>query len=214
MGGGNEYHRRRHRKRAESSRVGRRDAGQDAIQVLGLGLTLVRRLVEQHGGTVAASSAGPGRGSEFIVSLPLDSDAAVAIPMSSDRAAGPAPPLRIVLVEDNADARDALRTLLEVSGHRVEIAADGPSGIELTRRVRPDVTLVDIGLPGVDGYEVARRLRADGGDGLRLVALTGYGQPEDRRRALDAGFDAHLVKPVEPEDLNRVLAGVTAADAA
>ncbi|HLY37657.1 MAG TPA: ATP-binding protein [Candidatus Binatia bacterium] len=180
---------------------------------LGLGLTLVRRLVEQHGGTVAASSAGPGRGSEFIVSVPVDPDL-VAVPVPADTAVAPVPHLRIVLVEDNADARDALRTLLEVSGHRVEIAGDGPSGIELARRVRPDVTLIDIGLTGADGYEVARRLRADGGDGLRLVALTGYGQPEDRRRALDAGFDAHLVKPVEAEDLNRVLAGVTAADAA
>jgi CheY-like chemotaxis protein len=148
------------------------------------------------------------------VSVPLDSDAAVPAPVPGDGAAASVQHLRIVLVEDNADARDAMRALLEVSGHRVEIAADGPSGIELARRVRPDVTLVDIGLPGVDGYEVARRLRADGGAGLRLVALTGYGQPEDRARALDAGFDAHLVKPVEAEDLNRVLAGVTVVHAA
>src|SRR5262249_19974767 len=157
---------------------------------LGLGLTLVRRLGEQHGGTIAARSAGPGCGSEFVVSLPLSSDAAPAVVAGRERqAAGAAVgPLRILLVEDNEDARDALRALLEVSGHRVEVAADGPSGIELARQVRPDVTLVDIGLPGIDGYEVARTLRAERGDALRLVALTGYGQPEDRRRALDAGF--------------------------
>src|SRR5262249_37071672 len=181
---------------------------------LGLGLTLVRRLVEQHDGTVAARSAGPGCGSESAVSLPLTSDAAPAVVAGRERpaAAAPVAPLHILLVEDNPDARDALRALLEVSGHHVEVAADGPSGIELARQVHPDVTLVDIGLPGLDGYEVARTLRAERGEALRL-ALTGYGQPPDRRRALEAGFDAHLVKPVEADALNRILAGASAAAA-
>ncbi len=182
---------------------------------LGLGLTLVRRLVEQHGGTVAASSGGANRGSEFVVSVPVVGEAPAA---PVHRAAVPAPgsdmARRVLVVEDNVDAREALHALLELSGHSVELAGDGPSGIEAVRRVRPEVVLVDIGLPGLDGYQVAAALRAEWGANLRLVALTGYGQPEDRTRALAAGFDAHLVKPVDPDRLNRVLAGAGAAGAA
>ena len=117
-------------------------------------------------------------------------------------------PRRVLLIEDNADVRDGLRLLLEEWGHPVEEAADGPSGVARALEVRPNVALVDVGLPGLDGYAVARRIRAaPGGEEIRLVALTGYGQPEDRRRAFEAGFDAHLVKPVDPDELLRLLNG-------
>jgi signal transduction histidine kinase/ActR/RegA family two-component response regulator len=172
---------------------------------LGLGLTLVRRLTELHGGTVAASSEGRGRGSEFVIRLPVASGVAGLPSAPAELPSGR--PLRVFVVEDNADAREALRLLLELWGHRVEEAADGPRGVEAALAATFDVALIDIGLPGLDGYRVARRLReAPHGRELYLVALTGYGQPDDRRRALEAGFDAHLVKPVEVEQLAGVLA--------
>ena len=118
------------------------------------------------------------------------------------------PALTILLVEDHDDARDAMRTLLELDGHVVQTAGDGPQGIEMAKATGFDVALIDIGLPGADGYEVARRIRSHGGRQPFLVALTGYGQPEDRKLATEAGFDAHLVKPVDPGDLTRVLAGL------
>jgi CheY-like chemotaxis protein len=112
----------------------------------------------------------------------------------------------VLLVEDNADARDALRVLLELDGYDVEAAGDGPQGLEIARAKTPSVALIDIGLPGMDGYEVARRLRAlAGGSRMYLVALTGYSDPDDRRRAEEAGFDAHVVKPVDPDELTRLL---------
>lgn len=170
---------------------------------LGIGLTLVRQIVELHGGTVEAASGGIGRGSRFTVRLP----ATVAPPPA---AAAPSPPgerrQRILVVEDNDDAREMLRELVRLLGHEIHDVADGMSAVEMAIRLRPDVTLVDIGLPGVDGYEVARRIRSDArGRGLRLVALTGYGRPEDRERALAAGYDEHLVKPVEPARLAALL---------
>jgi CheY-like chemotaxis protein len=113
--------------------------------------------------------------------------------------------LTILLVEDHDDAREALRTLLELDGHVVQTASDGPQGIEMARAGGFDVALIDIGLPGADGYEVARRIRSFGGPQPFLVALTGYGQPEDRKLATEAGFDTHLVKPVDPTDLTTVL---------
>src|SRR5438094_193977 len=171
---------------------------------LGIGLTLVKRLVELHGGTVHAQSAGPGTGSVFTVSLPA---LAAPVPRSvtpTTAAAGPA--RRVALVEDNADARESLRVLLELYGHEVHEAADGLTGVELVLRLRPDVTFIDIGLPGVDGYEVAQRIRATPhGQELHLVALTGYGLPEDERHARQAGFDAHLTKPVHPAAMQRLL---------
>ncbi len=171
---------------------------------LGIGLTLVKRLVELHGGTVHAQSEGPGTGSVFTVSLPA---LAAPVPRSVTQpptAAGPA--RRVALIEDNADARESLRVLLELYGHEVHEAADGLAGVELVLRLRPDVTFVDIGLPGVDGYEVAQRIRATPhGRELRLVALTGYGLPEDERHARQAGFDAHLTKPVHPAAMQRLL---------
>ncbi len=161
---------------------------------LGLGLTLVRQLATLHGGTASAKSEGPGRGSEFTVRLP-----AVDAKRSAPAAA---PPRKIVardilIVEDNADARETLRRLLELAGHRVRTAADGAAALELARAVRPEVALVDIGLPGMDGYEVARRLRRELAPPPLLVAVTGYGMAEDRSRTAAAGFDLHLVKPID-----------------
>jgi CheY-like chemotaxis protein/anti-sigma regulatory factor (Ser/Thr protein kinase) len=172
---------------------------------LGIGLTLVRRLVELHEGTVAASSPGADKGTLVEIRLPLAMGAAPAV------AEGPRPVTvkrRILIVEDNADARDALAELLSSEGHTVEVAKIGPQALEVAGTFRPDVALIDIGLPGMDGYEVARRLRALGGPPMHLVALTGYGQPADRQRTREAGFEIHLVKPVDPENLGRILAGL------
>jgi signal transduction histidine kinase len=172
---------------------------------LGIGLTLVRRLVELHEGTVAASSPGADKGTLVEIRLPLAMGAAPAV------AEGPRPVTvkrRILIVEDNADARDALAELLSSEGHTVEVAKNGPQALEVAGTFRPDVALIDIGLPGMDGYEVARRLRALGGPPMHLVALTGYGQPADRQRTREAGFEIHLVKPVDPENLGRILAGL------
>jgi CheY-like chemotaxis protein len=115
------------------------------------------------------------------------------------------PNLRVLVVEDNQDARETLRMMLEIEGHRVYEAEDGPSGVEAARAVRPDVALIDIGLPGFDGYEVARRVRGGHGSSMRLIAVSGYGQAEDRQRSRDAGFDAHLVKPVAAEQFRNSL---------
>jgi PAS domain S-box-containing protein len=170
---------------------------------LGIGLTLVRQLVDLHGGSVAVHSEGPGKGSEFIVRLPMTEDA--ALPATQDAPAPAAKGRHVLIIEDNADARSSLATLLTLLGHRVETAATGMDGVARALAVRPEVALIDLGLPGVDGCEVARRLRAVLGQGVRLIALTGHAQEEDRRRTQEAGFDAHLVKPVEVEELNRVL---------
>ncbi|MFP5288709.1 MAG: ATP-binding protein [Thermoanaerobaculia bacterium] len=176
---------------------------------LGLGLPLVRSLVELHGGTVEARSAGRGLGSEFVVRLPLrplnaeaTSSAPAEAPCESPPPAEDPGTLRILIVEDNHDGRESLRDLLEIWGHEVETAANGPDGVEAALTSLPDVALIDIGLPGLDGNEVAQRIRAAlDGDRMALIAMTGYGQPEDRRRALQAGFDAYLVKPVDPDEL-------------
>jgi PAS domain S-box-containing protein len=171
---------------------------------LGLGLAVVRDLVTQHGGSVEAISAGSGRGSEFAIRLPLAEtvDAPMAVEAPEVGAGG-----SILLVEDNQDAREALRILLGLSGFEVETAVAGGEAIEAIRRNPPQVALVDIGLPDMEGHDVARAVRADPrGNGVYLIALTGYGQPVDRQRALQAGFDAHLVKPVDPDALLRILA--------
>jgi signal transduction histidine kinase/CheY-like chemotaxis protein len=175
---------------------------------LGVGLTLVHRLVELHGGRVSAHSEGAGRGSEFIIRLPL-SRVAASSPARAGGGPEPCPACAVLLIEDNADAREMLRPLLEQEGHRVDVAADGPGGLERDEAGRPEVVLIDIGLPGMDGYEVARRIRARRGAEPVLVALSGYGQSEDRRRSREAGFDAHLTKPVSPDHLTGVLAGLT-----
>jgi CheY-like chemotaxis protein/nitrogen-specific signal transduction histidine kinase len=175
---------------------------------LGIGLTLVKLLVRLHGGTVSALSEGPGRGSAFIVRLPR-----VVAPASAGLAAPAGERARvrrrILLVEDNPDAREMLRMGLTLQGHEVHEAGDGKTAVELAGFVRPEVALIDIGLPGFDGYEVARRIRAtDEGKKMFLVAVTGYGQAEDRRRAQEAGFDAHATKPVLSDQLALIIAGM------
>jgi two-component system, sensor histidine kinase len=179
---------------------------------LGIGLMLVRRLVEMHGGTVRAFSEGPGQGSEFVVRLPaLTGQQSQAVhPESHEQGNGKKEPerssRRVLIVEDNADSRETLRTLLTLWGHCVDVAENGPRGVEKALSAQPEVALVDIGLPDLDGYQVAEKVRAgQGGDGIYLIALTGYGQQEDRRRALNAGFNAHIVKPVDPKELARLL---------
>jgi CheY-like chemotaxis protein/two-component sensor histidine kinase len=172
---------------------------------LGVGLSLVRRLVELHGGRVEAASPGRGRGSVFRVRLPSLQRAARAPAPGPARGAGPR--RRILVVEDHEDGSRMLRAMLELAGHEVHAAADGPAAVETARRLRPDVAVVDIALPGFDGYEVARRLRAsDECRDVLLVALTGFGRGEDRRRAHAAGFDVHLAKPVDPDRLMETLA--------
>jgi PAS domain S-box-containing protein len=172
---------------------------------LGLGLALVRRLAELHGGTVRASSPGPGLGSEFTVTLPAV-ERPPAPPAAPDAVPRPGRSRHVLLLEDNEDARDSLQLLLEQWGHRVEVASSGGEGLERIRAARPEIALIDIGLPGLDGYAVARAVRAlPGGDRIVLVALTGYGQPQDERRAREAGFDAFLIKPAETADLLGVL---------
>jgi signal transduction histidine kinase len=170
---------------------------------LGIGLTLVRQLVELHGGTVTVRSDGPGKGSEFEVRLPAAAAAADPEPAKTPTRNGDG--RHILIVEDNADARSTLETLLRLLGHRVEVASTGKDAVERALACRPEVALIDLGLPEMDGYAVARKLRADLGRGVRLVALTGHALEEDRRRTHEAGFDGHLVKPVELTELSRVL---------
>jgi CheY-like chemotaxis protein len=173
---------------------------------LGIGLTLVHRLVGLHGGSVQALSAGSGQGSEFIVRLPLRGQL-VDRPAKDIKAPAPVPIQRVLVVDDNVDAADSLALLLRVIGHETRIAHDGLEALVAARAFLPDVVLLDIGLPGMDGYEVARQLRGE--PDLRtalLIAQTGYGQDEDRRRSREAGFDHHLVKPVDPDALRALLA--------
>jgi CheY-like chemotaxis protein len=171
---------------------------------LGIGLTLVHRLVELHGGTAEATSAGAGQGSTFTVRLP-----AVAAPVETALPAAPSDgrrARRVLLVEDNDDARQVMVLTLEDAGHEVYEASDGPTGLAVALRERPDVAIIDVGLPGLNGYEVAERIRAaPEAHGMLLIALTGYGRPEDRRKATAAGFDRHLVKPIDFDQLERVL---------
>ncbi|MBL8953479.1 MAG: response regulator [Myxococcaceae bacterium] len=175
---------------------------------LGLGLTLVKKLVAMHGGTVEAHSEGLGKGAELVVRLPVDAPADGAGPDLSlmPAASTPAVKREVVLVEDSEDVRETLRELLEHLGHTVEVAQTGLEGVECVLKKRPQIALVDIGLPGIDGYEVARRVRAsrDGRD-VYLVALTGYGGSEVAAAAKSAGFDAHLTKPVDVDVLTEVL---------
>jgi CheY-like chemotaxis protein len=169
---------------------------------LGVGLSLVRRLTILHGGTVTAASPGAGRGSTFTVRLPR-------VPAPDSTAAAPRPPeaaaqaCRVLVVDDHHDGRRMLSVMLNLFGYQALEAHDGADGLRIAAAELPDVAIIDIGLPGIDGYEVARRLRADPQTRkIGLIALTGHGQEEDRRRALEAGFDVHLVKPVNPDLLN------------
>jgi len=176
---------------------------------LGIGLTLVQRLVELHGGNVEARSNGPDQGSEFIVRLPAFVHASESSSAVGHDEVAPAARLRILVADDNVDAADTLAELLRASGHDVHTEYDGAAAIRAARSHRPDVVLLDIGLPKLNGYDTAREIRAiDPQDPVVLVAVTGWGQDEDRRRSRQAGFDHHLVKPLDPELLDRVLASV------
>jgi two-component system CheB/CheR fusion protein len=169
---------------------------------LGIGLSLVQGLVQLHGGTVAAYSEGVGRGSRFVVVLPAAAIAArAAEPAPAVSAAGGAP-RRVLVVEDNADAAESMMMLLQGLGHQVTMVNDGAEALAVARAFCPDVVLLDIGLPGVDGYELVGQLRnAQETRAARMIAVTGYGQPRDRERSAAAGFDDHLVKPVDPAKL-------------
>lgn len=195
-------------------RTGRHQGG------LGIGLALVRQLVEMHGGTVSAASEGPGEGSEFLIRLPLSiertnsSESPGAEPAAAMPLEKPAVPVRptqrrILVADDNADARESLATLLSLNGHEIYKAEDGADALESAERHRPDVALLDIGMPRANGYEVARAIRGQPwGRSMVLVALTGWGQESDRRRSHEAGFDSHLTKPVDPHVLDELLAKV------
>ena len=177
---------------------------------LGIGLTLVKNLVELHGGTVDARSGGLGKGSEFIVRLPLSlrvADEASEYELSEPRRDSVSNGHRILVVDDNNDAATSLAAFLELSGHDVRVAHDGRSALETARTFRPSLILLDIGMPEMNGYEVARELRKmPAGQNTVLAAVTGWGQLQDRRRSAEAGFDHHLVKPLDLKALEGLLA--------
>ena len=171
---------------------------------LGLGLALVKGLVDLHGGEVGAHSEGPGRGTEITVKLPL----VKPTPARASGGAAPSRPVvrrRVLVVDDNHDAAESLAQLIQLLGHETDIAYEGATAVEKARANRPDLVLCDIGLPGMDGFAVARELRSSGPEGIRLVAVSGYAQPDDVARATEAGFDAHLAKPADPEKIERLL---------
>ena len=171
---------------------------------LGIGLALVRGLVERHGGTVEARSEGRGRGAEFIVRLPATEAPAASAPSAPGRARAPA--RRVLLADDNRDAADSLAAVLRALGHEVHVAYDGEEALAAGAALRPDTVILDIGMPGLNGYDAARRVRQSAwGRGARLVALTGWGQEGDKAQAAAAGFDQHLTKPVEAETLQALL---------
>jgi signal transduction histidine kinase len=177
---------------------------------LGIGLALVRKLVELHEGTVSARSDGPGRGSLFTVRLPVTENSVPARPNGPvevvEAATAPVDARRILIVDDNRDALESLATLMQIAGHATRGAADGETALTIAAEWRPQVVLLDLGLPRVDGYEVGRRIRAEPwGQDILLVALTGWGQEQDRRRSREAGFDSHLVKPLDLARLSELL---------
>jgi CheY-like chemotaxis protein len=177
---------------------------------LGIGLSVARKLVELHGGTITARSAGTGRGSEFAIRLPLSetlADAERTTPLPPHL---PSSKLRILIVEDNHDTALTEAMLLQAYGHEVTVAYDGLSGVEQAQQLQPDAMVVDIGLPGLSGYEVASRMRQSGSQAT-LIAVSGYGQLQDQERSRAAGFDVHLVKPVAAESLLSALGQVTSA---
>jgi PAS domain S-box-containing protein len=178
---------------------------------LGIGLTLVKRLVELHGGSAEARSAGEGQGSTFVVRLPIATDVSEAKVPAPAGLRGAALARRILIVDDNEDSAESLALLLELAGHETQTAHDGEAALEAAEKLRPDVVLLDIGLPRLSGHEVCRRVRAQPwGQQMILIALTGWGQDEDRRRSEEAGFDGHLVKPVDHAHLTALLDSLTA----
>jgi CheY-like chemotaxis protein len=177
---------------------------------LGIGLSLVKGLVEMHGGNVRACSDGPGRGSCFVVELPGSLMRAAPAGIAPAAQVARFASQRILLVEDNLDAAEAMSMLLKGLGHAVTVVNDGSEAVEVARTVQPEVILLDIGLPGINGYELVSRLRQmPETRAARMIAVSGYGQQKDRQRSAEAGFDMHLVKPVDPVDLSNVLAAMT-----
>jgi signal transduction histidine kinase/PAS domain-containing protein/ActR/RegA family two-component response regulator len=192
------------------------DAGNRAHGGLGIGLTLVRRLVELHGGQVWAHSAGLGHGSTFVVRLPRASTTAAAAPPAAPgddvSRAAPASARRVIVVDDNDDGAEMLATLLELDGHEVRTASSGHAALDVMRDFHPDVAFLDVGMPGMSGHELARRMRATPHlAGVTIVALTGWGQDDDRRRSADAGMDRHLTKPVDPDEVRAIVATIATA---
>jgi CheY-like chemotaxis protein len=176
---------------------------------LGIGLSLVKGLVEMHGGTIEARSEGEGQGSEFVVRLPVARGPDAAGVSANESV--PSGVRRILVVDDNADAADSLGQLLEMLGNEVRTAYDGEAGVAAAGEFRPDLIFLDLGMPKMNGYEACRRVRGQPwGEGVTLVALTGWGQDDDRRKTADAGFDHHLVKPVEYAALTKLMAGLDA----
>jgi CheY-like chemotaxis protein len=175
---------------------------------LGLGLSLVKGLVELHHGTVEVTSEGVGSGSTFTIRVPVHPGSEPTL--EATRAPVRGKSFRILLIDDNRDAVETTQILLELEGHTVDIAFTGPEGIDVARQFTPDVVLCDIGLPGgMDGYAVARILREDSTlSSVYLIAISGYGRAEDQRRAREAGFDLHLIKPVDPAEMQRALASL------
>jgi CheY-like chemotaxis protein/anti-sigma regulatory factor (Ser/Thr protein kinase) len=176
---------------------------------LGLGLTIVKNLVGLHRGSVVARSEGPGKGSEFVITLPAAAEAAVVAPDQAGREAASgaaASGARVLVVDDNADAADLLAELLREAGHRVEVAYSPVTALQIVESFQPEVAILDLGLPVMDGYELAARLRTEGkAAGCRLIALTGYGQSQDRARSAASGFAHHLVKPVDISTLFEII---------
>jgi CheY-like chemotaxis protein len=180
---------------------------------LGIGLTVVRRLVELHGGRAEAKSDGPGKGSEFTVVLPLhQSNRSDADEQDRGEKKGKSdPPSRVLVVDDNIDAAEMIAELLQLTGHQPLVAHDGPSALAAAQESVPDVVLLDIGLPGMNGYEVAKQMRAIPRlQRVILIAVTGYGHESDRNKTREAGFDHHLVKPVKPDHLLELIAAAQA----
>jgi CheY-like chemotaxis protein len=180
---------------------------------MGVGLSLVRSFVKLHGGTVKATSAGPGAGSEFQINFPLLQNAQQGMDPSRE----PAPtgssvtdrPCKVLLAEDHADSADCIAKMLKLWGHEVRVVGDGPAALAAAEEFVPDVMLLDIGLPGMNGYEVAKKLRGQAAlNETLIVALTGFGREEDRERAFDAGFNCHVTKPIEPEALRKLVSQI------
>lgn len=177
---------------------------------LGIGLALARGLVELHGGTLAASSAGPGQGSEFTVRLPIRATSESCKPEQSQPAPASRTSLRVLVADDNRDAAESLAILLQIEGHDVHVVHDGRAAMDAFAPLQPEVAILDIGMPGLNGYEIARRVRQGPlGRAITLIAVTGWGQDADKARALDAGFNHHFTKPVDPERLTDLLRGLS-----
>ena len=195
--------------RASSTCSGRPIAPADDREgAWGIGLSIVKRIVEMHGGTVTAESQGLGLGSEFVVRIPAIDGPRIK---PADRAAtnGAQARRKILVVDDNADAAESLAALLSISGHETRMAHDGPEALQQAERFHPDIVFLDIGMPTLDGHETAKQIRKQPwGRDIVLVALTGWGQHEDRRRSKDAGFDHHLVKPADPMVVEKLLESI------